>query len=81
MTEAKGYKLFLSGRRSGSGYKGVLQLPSGRYSAERFPGTARFRALGFFDSAVEAAVAYAASVAETQANEAVEPRVELEPAE
>ena len=64
MTEAGGYRLFLAGTKKGTGYKGVRQLPSGRFAVERGAGTKAYQDLGTFDTVVEAAVAYAASMAE-----------------
>ena len=63
VAEAGSYKLFLSDRNA-SGYKGVRRANTGRYFAERGAGTENYRCLGIFDTAVEAAVAYAASMAE-----------------
>lgn len=64
VTEAGGYKLFLSRSKKGTGYKGVRELPSGRYAVERGTGTKRYKDLGTFDTVLDAAVAYAASMAE-----------------
>ena len=63
VTEADGYKLFLSPRRK-SGYKGVSLTTNGKYLAEKYVGTKDYVCIGSYDTAVEAAVAYAKSVAE-----------------
>jgi len=59
VTEAEGYQLFVS-TQSPTGYKGVVALASGRFNATWQRQGSRERAyLGSFDTAVEAAVAYA----------------------
>jgi len=65
-TEAEGLRLHLS-RRASTGYKGVC-LQKGRFRAScTRDGRSLF--LGYFDSAVEAAVAYALAVGEAAAEE------------
>ena len=60
--EAEGVKLHLA-PGSKTGYKGVYQQSSGRYSAKWWDAAAqKYRPLGSFDTAVEAAVAYARGV-------------------
>ena len=61
VAEAEGLQLHLSSSSS-SGYKGVVKRVSGRFEAQRKVG-GRAVSLGTFDSAVEAAVAYARAVA------------------
>ena len=55
--EAEGYKLFLS-RNDVTGYVGVTESPTGRFVAARSDVT-----IGMYDTAVEAAVAYARHMA------------------
>jgi len=62
-TEAEGLRLHLSSSSS-TGYKGVGKLPSGRYQAQHGEGGREY--LGTFDTAVEAAVAYARAVGESE---------------
>ena len=60
VTEAGGYRLFLSARTK-SGYRGVTQNPiTKKYNVEMGGGTDNMWFGGPFDTAVEAAVAYAA---------------------
>ena len=59
--EAEGWKLHLSSH-SNTGYRGVRKVSPGRYLARRQQGAKSFSA--FFDTAAEAAVAYAKAVAE-----------------
>mmetsp|Transcript_40235 Transcript_40235/g.121703 ORF Transcript_40235/g.121703 Transcript_40235/m.121703 type:complete len:151 (+) Transcript_40235:108-560(+) len=61
--EAEGFRLHLSS--SSTGYKGVRQSYSGRFEAQHWV-DGRNLGLGYFDTAVEAAVAYARSVALAQ---------------
>ena len=56
--EAEGLQLHLSASAS-SGYKGVYSIPSGRWQARICCGNNDRLVLGAFDTAVEAAVAYA----------------------
>ena len=58
VTEAEGYQLFLS-RKSKSGYMGVSEMSSGGFQARRFTSSQRLVDLGLFDTALDAAVAYA----------------------
>ena len=60
-TSADGYTLLLS-RNNGSGYKGVTKGPDGRFSATRWVNGFPY-ALGRYDTAIEAAVAYSKHVA------------------
>ncbi|EOD24108.1 hypothetical protein EMIHUDRAFT_123650 [Emiliania huxleyi CCMP1516] len=69
VAEAEGLQLHLSSSSS-SGYKGVTKRVSGRFEAQRKVG-GRVVSLGTFDSAVEAAVAYARAVAAAAAATAV----------
>ena len=63
VAEAEGLKLHLSSRSS-TGYKGVRKhTQAGRFVACRYAGS-RTIYIGVFDSAVEAAVAYARAVGE-----------------
>ena len=68
--EAEGLRLHLSSS-SITGYKGVTQHPTGRYVAR--PTRAGTVHIGFFDTAVEAAVAYARAVGEEPAAAAAPP--------
>ncbi|EOD32445.1 hypothetical protein EMIHUDRAFT_122983 [Emiliania huxleyi CCMP1516] len=61
VAEAEGLQLHLSSSSS-TGYKGVREPRTGRFEAQRKVG-GRAVSLGTFDSAVEAAVAYARAVA------------------
>jgi len=63
-TEAEGLKLHLSDK-SATGYKGVREMESGRFYATRKDG-GQDEYLGSFDSAVEAAVAYARAVGQAK---------------
>ena len=59
--QAEGWRLHLS-PKSSTGYLGVVRQVSGRYEARRLSqGTHQH--LGLFDTAVEAAIAYAKHVA------------------
>ena len=79
MTEAGGYKLFLTDRATGSGYRGVVKNPgTGKYDADRGAGTSKHKYLGSFNTAVEAAVAYAAAVAQEKEEEEAAVAVEKE---
>ena len=60
-TEAEGLRLHLSSN-SITGYKGVFNQASGRFIATR-----KHKYLGAFDTAVEAAVAYARAVGQAEA--------------
>ena len=62
MKEAGGHKLFLS-TKSASGYMGVSKEPSGRFKAVRNVGGAQVY-LGTYDTAGEAAVAFAKHAAD-----------------
>ncbi|EOD22356.1 hypothetical protein EMIHUDRAFT_116813 [Emiliania huxleyi CCMP1516] len=64
-TEAEGLRLHLSSS-SATGYKGVYRQASGRFEAQHSVGKKRMVSLGNFDTAVEAAVAYARAVGEYQ---------------
>ena len=65
MTEAGGYRLFLASRSDNtSGYKGVGKLPGGKFYARYVDGDRKNVSLGTYDTAVEAAVAYAKHMAE-----------------
>ncbi|EOD34401.1 hypothetical protein EMIHUDRAFT_98774, partial [Emiliania huxleyi CCMP1516] len=64
-TEAEGLRLHLSSS-GGTGYKGVARRPSGRFSAQHWV-DGRLVGLGYFDTAVEAAVAYARAVGQAEA--------------
>ena len=63
-TEAEGLHLHLSSRSS-TGYKCVCRHSSGRFEAKRSM-AGRLVSLGYFDTAVEAAVAVARAVGEYQ---------------
>ena len=67
---AEGVRLHLSSSNA-TGYRGVHKARNGRYEAKRKK-EGRFVYLGLFDTAVEAAVAHARAVAETDADEAAE---------
>ena len=66
VTEAEGLRLHLSSRSS-TGYENVSKEPSGRFRAQHKV-DGRQVAIGFFDTAVEAAVAYARAVGEVGAH-------------
>ena len=57
VNEAEGYKLFLSAKTA-TGYMGVFKQSSGRFIARRMAG-GKDVCIGTFDTAVEAAVAFA----------------------
>ena len=61
VTEAEGLRLHLSGSNA-TGYLGVRKLPSGRFQARREGGGGRQVPIGNFDTALEAAGAYARHV-------------------
>ncbi|EOD21073.1 hypothetical protein EMIHUDRAFT_101766 [Emiliania huxleyi CCMP1516] len=65
VAEAESLRLHPSSCSSSTGYKGVFKQASGRFLAERRLDGRRV-SLGTFDSAVEAAVAYARAVGEYQ---------------
>jgi len=62
-TEAEGLRLHVL-TSSATGYKGVRKQASGRFRAEHSAGHGKQNSLGIFDTAVEAAVAYARAVGE-----------------
>ena len=59
-TEAEGLRLHLSDTNA-SGYKGVVEQKNGRFQAQLWRGD-KTEQLGYYDTAVEAAVAYARAV-------------------
>ena len=61
VAEAEGLQLHLSSKNTSTGYKGVARRHSGRFEARRQTNGKDFH-LGLFDTAVEAAVAYARAV-------------------
>ena len=61
VAEAEGLQLHLSSKNTSTGYKGVARHHSGRFEARRSV-NGRNVHLGLFDTAVEAAVAYAQAV-------------------
>jgi len=61
VAEAEGLQLHLSSKNTSTGYKGVARRHSGRFEARRQTNGKNFH-LGLFDTAVEAAVAYARAV-------------------
>ena len=63
MKEADGYKLFLSSGNA-TGYKGVYKQTNGKFIAQ-YTDTAlnKLMYIGIYDTAVEAAVAYAKQMA------------------
>ena len=71
--QAEGLCLHLSSSSS-TGYKGVCQV-SGRFKAQRRAEDGRLLYLGYFDTAVEAAVAYARVGGEAEADEVAEAEV------
>ncbi|EOD17984.1 hypothetical protein EMIHUDRAFT_195991 [Emiliania huxleyi CCMP1516] len=79
-TEAEGLRLHLSSSNS-TGYKGVYELASGRFKAEhKVDGRTVY--LGTYDTAVEAAVAYARAISEASAaSSAPESATPAEPAD
>ena len=63
VNEADGYTLFLSNRKNDSGYKGVTKMRNGRYEAYYYDASRKVKVnIGVYDTAVEAAVAYAKHV-------------------
>ena len=75
VTEAEGFLLHLSDKTN-SGYKGVSRTDSGRFRAELTMRTGKQRktlGLGRFDTAVEAAVAYARAAASSESSASSEP--------
>ena len=60
MKEAEGYKLF--SKKTATGYMGVYEHPSGRFRAHRWDDD-KYGHIGYYDTAVEAAVTYAKHVA------------------
>ena len=60
--EAEGYKLFLNSK-SATGYKGVTKRPDGTFRADFWDSALTNVSLGSFQTAVEAAVAYAKHMA------------------
>ena len=66
----EGYKLFVSKKKSATGYMGVVETPSGRFKAQRRLAARRFTSARM--TRREAAVAYAKHAAEKGAGASVE---------